>query len=96
MTDISVDDWRAELERVLQEPRYAEGLTTWELVAALNITPNRANALLRRAFREGRLVAGRKPGFRRDGVPCMLPCYLIRPGGSDGGEETPRESHTPD
>lgn len=77
---ITRDEWLSEFERVMrQQPTGDPGLSTVELSGLLHVGPHRVNALLREAFRSGRLKVGRKPSAALDGRRCMVPCYQLKP-----------------
>ena len=75
---ITRDEWLSEFERVMGAPRKGDpGLSAWEIADALGVGTHRANALLKEAYRAGRLKVGRKPGTAIDGRRCMVPCYEL-------------------
>jgi hypothetical protein len=80
MTTITRDEWLSEFERIMrQQPKGDPGLSTEELAEMLGVGQHRVNKLLRVAFRQGRLRAGKKPGQALDGRRVMVPCYQMVP-----------------
>lgn len=77
---ITRDEWLSEFERVMHaQPKGDPGMSTEELSQVLGVGQHRVNKLLRIAFLEGRVKAGRKPSVALDGRKCMVPCYQLLP-----------------
>ena len=77
-TNIRMEDWRAELERVLSRSG-DEGMTAEEIAGALGKKLDMTRKLMRRLATAGRLGAGRRPAVRIDGAYCTVPVYWIKP-----------------
>lgn len=79
-TTITRDEWLTEFERLMHATRPGDpGLSTEEIADALGVGMHRVNRLMRDAFKQGRVVVGRKPGMALDGRRCMVPCYQLKP-----------------
>jgi len=82
-TTITRDEW-AEAFRVAVASQPANdgdaGLTREELTDALGVAKNTASILLRKWYREGRLIAGFQVRAHHgiDGRPCRVPVYRIK------------------
>lgn len=75
---ISVDEWRAEIERVMQRAG-DEGVTTKELQRALGVSNRTCLLRLQDLADAGRLVPGRRQVSSIDGSVRSVPVYRIKP-----------------
>ena len=71
---ISVDEWRAELERIFANA--VDGVSSTEIATLTNKSQNWANDWIIKEIRAGRVVfAGKKPGLGIIGQKIMIPVY---------------------
>ena len=90
MTEITTDEWRAELDRVYGA-QDADGMSVRELAAALGLGPVTARGYLHRAIDAGVWeFAGKAQRPSIDGRRCRVSVY--RPVEGRGGQRTDRQS----
>ena len=74
---ITVDEWRAELERVQADCESPDGLSMGELQARLGCGEKIARKVLRHAKANGRLVTAHRKETGVDGRVQWIPVYRI-------------------
>ena len=77
MSDISLEQWRAELERVMGRSG-DEGMTAHQLAEAMGWHVQRMRRTLAILKAEGHLVRGTRLFERLDGTMAPLPVYSLR------------------
>lgn len=81
---IGVDEWRAEVERVLGRSS-DQGRTTREISIATGSALRTTSIRLQILHEAGRLGCGRRAIKTRDGRDAWVPVYWIKPKGKGGG-----------
>ena len=77
-TKITIEEWVAELDKLANQAP-ADGETSREMAARLNMSPEYVNRILQRAMEAGRLKRGQKRQMKISGHMGSVPCYWIMP-----------------
>jgi DNA-binding CsgD family transcriptional regulator len=74
----SQDDVLASLRALMELRAGQEGMTRDEIIDGLGVSRSKAGALLKRAFKAGKLISGRGLRMAIDGTMRAVPVYTLR------------------
>ena len=80
-TDITNQEWLAEVQRVMRRKQGASGFTTEEFAELLGCAKNKAREIIKRLYAAGVLDDTGKREVRimgGDGATCLIPVYRIK------------------